>query len=205
MTDGFAINLHKALVPPVVLVLMWWFQNGSVEMFIYLALHGTYAGLWLLKQALYPDKRFDVTRPIWISLLFVFLPLGGYYLAPYLLASRHVTLPAPAITAIIVIYVLGIFLHFVSDAQKYFTLRFGPRLLTDGLFSRTRNPNYLGEIMIYTAFSALAAHWAPFVVVGLWVVFFFIPSMRAKDESLSRYPEFAAYKTRTFALLPKLW
>lgn len=205
MTDGFAINLHKVLVVPVVLALMWWFQNGSVEMFIYLALHGTYAGLWLLKQAWYPDKRFEVVRPMWISLLFVFLPLGAYYLAPYLLASRHVSLPAPAIAAIMSLYVLGIFFHFVSDAQKYFTLQFKSGLIADGLFSRTRNPNYLGEITTYTAFSALSAHWAPFVVVALWVIFFFVPSIRAKDVSLSRYPEFAAYKARTFALFPKLW
>ena len=134
MTDNLAINVHKALVAPVVLALMWWFKNFSTEMFVYLSLHGTYSMLWLMKQTWYPDKRFDVTRPPWISILFVFLPLAGYYLAPYLLASRHVSLPGPALAAIISLYIFGIFFHYVSDAQKYFTLRAGPALISDGLF-----------------------------------------------------------------------
>jgi protein-S-isoprenylcysteine O-methyltransferase Ste14 len=155
MTDAFFINLHKGLVIPIVLFLMWWFADYSVEMFLYLALHGTYSVLWLLKQAWYPDRRFDVRRPLWIGVVFVFLPLAGYYLAPYLLGSRHVSLPAPVLACIVSLFIFGVFFHYVSDAQKFFTLRDGPRLITDGLFSRTRNPNYFGEILIYCAFSAL--------------------------------------------------
>ncbi|MGO9868795.1 MAG: DUF1295 domain-containing protein, partial [Rhodomicrobium sp.] len=197
MTDIFFINLHKVLVFPVVLGLMWWFDNVSIEMCIYLALHGTYSLLWLMKQSMYPDRRFEVRRPVWIGFLFVFLPLAGYYVAPYLIASRHVSLPAPAIAAIISLYTFGIFFHYVGDAQKYFTLRAGPALITDGLFSRVRNPNYMGEIMIYCAFAALSAHWLPFLIVAAWSAFFFIPGALAKDRSLSRYPAYSAYRART--------
>ncbi|MGC2631221.1 MAG: DUF1295 domain-containing protein, partial [Rhodomicrobium sp.] len=197
MTDIFFINLHKVLVFPVVLGLMWWFDNVSIEMCIYLALHGTYSLLWLMKQSMYPDRRFKVRRPVWIGFLFVFLPLAGYYVAPYLIASRHVSLPAPAIAAIISLYTFGIFFHYVGDAQKYFTLRAGPALITDGLFSRVRNPNYMGEIMIYCAFAALSAHWLPFLIVAAWSAFFFIPGALAKDRSLSRYPAYSAYRART--------
>jgi protein-S-isoprenylcysteine O-methyltransferase Ste14 len=184
MTDNFFINLHKVLVIPVVLFMMWWFENYSVEMFLYLSLHGTYVMLWLLKQTWYPDKRFDVRRPIWIGIVFVFMPLAGYYIAPYLAASRHVSLPAPMLAAVVSIFIFGIFFHYVSDAQKFFTLRASPGLITDGLFSRVRNPNYLGEIMIFCAFSALSAHWLPFLIVAAWTAFFFVPSARAKDKSL---------------------
>ncbi|MGP0041689.1 MAG: DUF1295 domain-containing protein, partial [Rhodomicrobium sp.] len=197
MTDIFFINLHKVLVFPVVLGLMWWFDNVSIEMCIYLALHGTYSLLWLMKQSMYPDRRFKVRRPVWIGFLFVFLPLAGYYVAPYLIASRHVSLPAPAIAAIVSLYTFGIFFHYVGDAQKYFTLRAGPALITDGLFSRVRNPNYMGEIMIYCAFAALSAHWLPFLIVAAWSAFFFIPGALAKDRSLSRYPAYSAYRART--------
>lgn len=205
MTDGFFINLHKALVIPVVAFLMIWFRNGSVEMWVYLALHGSYGMLWLLKQRWYPDARFAIRRPVWIGVLFVFLPLAGYYAAPYLLASRHVALPPPLIAAAISLFVFGVFFHYVGDAQKYFTLRVRKGLITDGLFSRTRNPNYLGEIAIYTAFAILSAHWLPFVIVAVWCAAFFIPSLLAKDRSMARYPEHAAYKARTGALLPRLW
>ncbi len=205
MTDGFFINLHKILVWPIVLGLMWRFANFSVEMCVYFALHGTYALLWLLKQSWYPDRRFDVRRPVWIGVLFVFLPLAAYYIAPYLIASRHVTLPPAVIAGAVSVFTIGVFFHYVGDAQKFFTLRAGPTLITDGLFSRVRNPNYLGEILIYCAFATLSAHWLPFLVVAAWTAFFFIPGARAKDRSLSRYPAFAAYRSKTGAMIPRLW
>ncbi len=37
-------------------------------------------------------------------------------------------------------------------------------LITDGFFARTRNPNYLGEMMIYGSFAALSMHWIPSMV-----------------------------------------
>jgi hypothetical protein len=86
------INTHKALVIPVVFGLMWFYDNWSTEAFIYLSIHGTYSLLWLVKEATYPDRRFDERQPLWIETFFIFVPLAGYYLAPYLLISRHLTL-----------------------------------------------------------------------------------------------------------------
>ena len=51
----------------------------------------------------------------------------------------------------------------------------------------------------------LAQHWLPFAILGLFAALVFVPNMRKKDKSLSRYPEFAAYKERSGLLLPKLF
>jgi len=142
MKTGTYINAHKALVIPVVLSMMWFYQNWSTEAFVYLSIHGTYSVLWLIKQSLYPDRRFDAQQPIWIGALFVFLPLAGYYAAPYLLISRHLILPPYLIGVVLAIYTIGVFLHYVSDAQKHYTLKLQKGLIEEGLFSRTRNPNY---------------------------------------------------------------
>ena len=53
----------------------------------------------------------------------------------------------------------GVFLHYVSDAQKFFVLQLRKGLIQDGLFARTRNPNYLGEILIYGGFAVASYHW----------------------------------------------
>ena len=119
------INIHKALVIPLVLGMMWFYNNWSTEAFIYLSIHGTYSLLWLIKQSLYPDKRFDQKQPLLIGVLFIFLPLAGYYIAPYLLISRHLTLPPYLIGLVLFLYTLGVFLHYVSDAQKYCYSRSG--------------------------------------------------------------------------------
>ncbi|HSB03098.1 MAG TPA: DUF1295 domain-containing protein [Anaerolineales bacterium] len=202
-TSAF-INAHKILVIPIVLGLMWYFDNWSVEAFVYLAMHGTYAVLWLIKHRLFGDKRFEGRQPLWIGILFIFFPLAGYYAAPYLLISRHIVLPPYMFGLILFLYIMGIFLHYVSDAQKYYTLQLRKGLITDGLFRRTRNPNYLGEILIYLAYAMMSMHWLPYAILGGWVFGFFLRNMLSKDQSLSRYAEFKHYKNRSGLLFPRL-
>jgi hypothetical protein len=49
------INAHKALVIPVLFALMSFYDNWSMEAFIYLSIHGTYSLLWLVKETTFPD------------------------------------------------------------------------------------------------------------------------------------------------------
>jgi protein-S-isoprenylcysteine O-methyltransferase Ste14 len=204
VTVNSVINAHKILVTPIVLALMWYFHNWGPEALEYLALHGTYSLLWLLKQTYYPDPRFSQKVPLGVGFVFIFLPLAGYYLAPYLLISRHVAWPSLFFAIVLFIYIVGIFFHYVSDAQKFYTLRERKGLIEDGLFTSTRNPNYLGEILIYFSYALMSMHWIPFVVLSAWVFGFFVRNMLGKDKSLSRHAGFAAYKSRTGLLFPKL-
>jgi protein-S-isoprenylcysteine O-methyltransferase Ste14 len=128
-----------------------------------------------------------------------------YWVAPFILISSGAVPTGALISAAIATNITGVFLHFGSDAQKYFTLKYRKGLITEGFFSRSRNPNYLGEILIYLGFAMLAQHWLPFVVLGVFATLVFIPNMLKKDQSLSRYPEFAAYKAQSGLLLPKLF
>jgi steroid 5-alpha reductase family enzyme len=158
----------------------------------------------LVKQSLYPDRRFDEQQPVWIGVLFVFLPLAKYYVAPYWLISRHLTLPPYLFGVVLPIYIIGVFLHYVSDAQKYYTLKLQKGLIEEGLFGRTRNPNYLGEILIYVSYALMSLHWLPFLILAGWVFGFFFRNMLKKDRSMSRHPRFEQYRRRTGLLFPKL-
>jgi steroid 5-alpha reductase family enzyme len=129
--------------------------------------------------------------------------LGLYWVAPFILISQH-RVPADAIIAgAIALNIFGSVLHFGSDAQKYFTLKYKPGLITEGFFARCRNINYLGEAMIYTGFAMLSMSWLGFIGIAAFFSFVFIPGMLRKDKSLSRYPAFAAYKKRSGLFLPK--
>jgi steroid 5-alpha reductase family enzyme len=89
--------------------------------------------------------------------------------------------------------------------QKFMHLRLAPgTLLTDGLWARTRNPNYLGEFLIYLSFCLLSRHWAPMLVLGLALLGIWLPNMIKKDRSLARYPEFAEWKARSAMFIPGL-
>ena len=198
------INLHKGATFFFVLGLMLAYQNFSLGPWVYLALHGTYGVLWLLKDRLYPDKQWEqeVSLPLGIAGFFI---VSLYWVAPFLLISNGSEPPLPLVAAAIAINIAGIFLHYVSDAQKYYTLKYRSGLITEGLFARCRNTNYLGEILIYLSFAMLAMHWLPFIILGGFAAGMFVPNMLKKDKSLSRYPGFAAYKATSGLLIPKLF
>jgi protein-S-isoprenylcysteine O-methyltransferase Ste14 len=195
------INLHKGLTAFYVLGLMTLYRNFSIAAWVYLALHGGYGLLWLLKDRIYPDKRWEEEIPPWLGIV-TFLSLGAYWIAPWLLISRAVMVSGGILAFAIFINLLGIFLHYSSDAQKYYELKYRSGLITDGFFARCRNTNYLGELLIYGSFALLSLHWLPFVILFGFAITVFLPGMRQKDNSLARYPEFAAYKAQSGFLLP---
>ncbi|MFN8968593.1 MAG: methyltransferase family protein [Pseudanabaena sp.] len=199
-----AINLHKGLTSIVVLSLMAAYNNFTLATFIYLALHGGYGILWLLKDRFYPDKQWEQDLPIG-TVIFTFFVIGLYWIAPFILISSGSEPSNILIALAVFINLLGVFFTYGSDAQKYFTLKYKTGLITEGFFSRSRNPNYLGEILIYVSFAILAQHWIPFVILGGFIAGIFVPNMLKKDKSLSRYPEFEAYKAKSGLLIPKLF
>jgi protein-S-isoprenylcysteine O-methyltransferase Ste14 len=200
----YPINFHKGATAPFVLSLMFLYDNFKIAPWIYLSLHGTYGLMWLIKDALYPDKQWAEKTSTGQG-LFVFLLLGVYWIAPFILISSRVEPPSVVLALGITTNIMGILLHFASDAQKYFTLKYRSGLITEGFFSRCRNPNYLGEILIYLGFAILTQSWIPFAILGAFTAGIFLPNMLKKDRSLSRYPEFAAYKQNSGLLIPKLF
>jgi protein-S-isoprenylcysteine O-methyltransferase Ste14 len=209
------INLHKVLVGPFVLALMLLRGDFSLAAFLYLALHGSYGILWVVKDVAFPDASWRRPCSIGSAVAVFVYPLGLYLLAPLIMLTplgqwipggwgTTAALPVPVAFAAVALYVLGVFLHFVADAQKHVVLAHQRerRLITDGLFAATRNPNYLGEILIYASFCLLAQHWLPWVAcLYVWVTVF-LPNMLAKDRSMARHPEHAAWQKRAWLLLP---
>ena len=197
------INLHKGLTLFIVLGMMFIYNNFSISAWIYLSLHGTYGILWLLKEKIFPDPYFkDEINNITAFIGFIFL--GSYWVAPFILISSQKDIPNALIAFCISINILGVFLHFASDAQKYFTLKLKKELIKDGFFKSIRNTNYLGELLIYISFSILSMSYIPFLILGIFFFLVFIPRMLKKDKSLSKYKDFKEYKSKSGLILPKI-
>jgi protein-S-isoprenylcysteine O-methyltransferase Ste14 len=201
------INLQKGATAFFVGGLMLLYRNGATEAWVYLALHGSYGLCWLMKHLAFRDRRFDAPVTVGGAALTVGLVLGPYWLAPWLLISGvlgpRAEAGAPLLCAAIALHTLGLAAMLGADAQKHFQLEAGPRLLTGGMFARTRNPNYLGEMMIYGSYALLTRHWLPWLVLAWVWGAVFLPNMLLKDASLSRYPGWSAYRARTGLLWPR--
>jgi len=203
MKVRYLIDAHKGVTFIVVAALMVAYNCFTPTAWIYLALHGTYGILWVLKDAIYPDKRWNQSvGPGAAAIALVILSL--YWVAPYLLTSRGVDLPPWVLALAVALNLIGVFLHFASDTQKYYSLQYRSGLVQQGLFARTRNPNYLGELLIYLSFAMLAYHWLPYLILAGVIAGYWLPNMRQKDRSLARYAGFEAYRRHSGLLLPQL-
>lgn len=205
MKQKFFIDTNKAVTGLIVFVMIVIYnQWGNTTAWVYLAVHGTYGFLWVLKSQIFPDKQWE-ERTSWAYGAVIWLGLSLYWVAPWIITSQSVQDASWYLAICISIYTLGVFLHFTSDMQKYTSLKLNPeRLITTGLMARTRNINYFGELLIYGSFALLARHWLPSAILMAWVLFIWVPNMLKKDHSLSRYPDFKAYKERTKLFIPFL-
>ena len=200
---AWVINLQKAGTLPFVLALMWIYDCWTTTAWVYAALHGSYGLCWLLKDRTFPDPNwekkitFGGAIVVWVSVL------GPYWLAPVLIVTQRIEAPPWMLFVATLVYVLGVVLMMGSDAQKYFTLKAKPGLITDGFFSRVRHPNYLGEMMLYGSFALLADHWAPWAVLAWVWLGVFLPNMLRKESRMARYPQWSEYRARTGLLLPR--
>lgn len=78
-------------------------------------------------------------------------------------------------------------------------------LAISGLYAYTRNPLYLGSLLIGIGFAVAARSW--WVGVALVVMFFaiYVPVIRGEEAFLrERFPEFEEYARRVPRMLPRI-
>ena len=145
------------MMPFYIIGLMFYYDNFSDAMFYYLILHGSYGVMWYLKDTVFPDPSFQAKMTIVSAGLTWAGVLGPYLVPAYRLASRQADNNVSFERAIIciILYIFGLVIMLLADSQKYYTLKYKKGLISDGLMKYTRNPNYLGEIMLYGAFVVL--------------------------------------------------
>ena len=81
----------------------------------------------------------------------------------------------------IALHTIGCVTMMASDTQKHFVLKEKKKLIIDGWFSKSRNINYLGEMMIYFSYALLGNSKIPyFILFYIWSILFY-PNMKMKD------------------------
>ena len=200
------IDIHKGATALVVFAMLAAYaQWDNPTAWLYLALHGSYGVLWVLKSRIFPDRQWEQPATLAYGLV-IWAGLSLYWVGGWIVMAYAVHAPLWWLALCVSIYAFGIFFHFAADMQKHTALQLRPgHLITDGLFAYSRNPNYFGELLIYAGFGLLAVHWLPMAILAHWVICYWLPQMWKKDRSLSRYPEFADYARRTARFIPFIW
>lgn len=100
--------------------------------------------------------------------------------------------------------VIGVCLMIGADTQKYIQLKFKKGLVRDGFFARTRNPNYLGEILIYGGFGIIAKDTISWIILLTFWTLLFGSGVLQKELSYMRKEGWEDYKNKSLILLPRL-
>ncbi len=197
-----AINIQKVVTLFFIYGLMHLYGNFTDAAWVYLGLHGVYGFTWLIKDLAFPNKAFEKRVTIGgLGMLYGGLNLF-YWLLPWLFISRHVEPAGPMLFAAIFIHTLGVAWMAAADLQKNCTLTYRPGLITNGVYAYTRNPNYLGEVMIYASYALLVEHWLGWLIIVGQFFLLFLPRMLVKDSSISRHPGWAEYERRSGLIIP---
>jgi protein-S-isoprenylcysteine O-methyltransferase Ste14 len=206
MKLNYFIDSNKGITFLVILGLMAYFdQWDNPTAWVYLALHGTYGLLWVMKTGLFPDANWTRKTSLWFGLV-SWAALMLYWIPAFLLMWRGVQAPLWLLALAISLNILGVFFVFTADMQKFTALKLRPNeLITDGMFGLSRNINYFGEFLIYAAFALLPMTWLAFIPLALFIVTFWIPNMVRKEKVLAGLPGYEEYRRKVKAFFPFLF
>ena len=199
------VNLHKGGMFFYILFLMWYYDNFTTGSYLYLTLHGSYGFFWLLKDFVFPDPGF--CRLVTVASFLMPFPVAliPYMMPAYWMITSRTQVSNERMFVCLMMYMVGVVLMILTDAEKYLVLRERRGLITHCMHAWSRNMNYIGEIMLYASFGLLVQRWEVwFVYSYMWGLVFMI-RMITKDYSLSKKAGWAAYYQKTWLLLPKLF
>lgn len=122
---NYVINAFKCTTMFFLWFLISHYQNFTIPVMIYTALHGSYGMIWFFKDVIIPDKSFQENMTF-VSALIMCIPLSMYWYIPYLLISGQTALSPDQISPermmwAVVLFCIGSFLMASTDCQKYIT------------------------------------------------------------------------------------
>jgi protein-S-isoprenylcysteine O-methyltransferase Ste14 len=126
------------------------------------------------------------------------VPLGFVFAASYLWQAKP-TAFSIALGAVIV--VPGLLLRALASGH----VQKNQQLATSGPYAYTRNPLYLGSIIIAAGFAVAGRSWWIAAVLAILFVAIYVPVIRSEEDFLQhQFPEYADYRRRVPRLLPRL-
>ncbi len=126
------------------------------------------------------------------------VPLGFAFAILYLWLAKP-TLKSLLIGAALIIP--GLLVRALASGH----LQKNEQLATSGPYAYTRNPLYLGSLILAIGFALASRSW--WIVLGIILLFFviYVPVIRGEEVFLrQRFPEFDEYARRVPVLLPRV-
>ena len=126
------------------------------------------------------------------------VPLGFVFALVYLWLAH------PAAWSLIagsLLVVIGLVIRALASGH----VRKNEQLTTTGPYAYTRNPLYLGSLLLATGFIVASRSWIVAVIAATFFIAIYVPVIHGEEDFLrGRFPEFDDYSHHVPRLLPRL-
>ena len=126
------------------------------------------------------------------------VPLGFVFAAAYILLAR------PTLASIVIgscVAFTGLCIRALASGH----VEKNEVLATSGPYAHTRNPLYLGSIVLAIGFLIAAKSWWLPLIAAVMLVSIYVPVIRSEEAFLrGRFPEFDDYATHVPRLFPRV-
>jgi len=126
------------------------------------------------------------------------VPLG------FVFAMLYIWLAQPTIVSLLLgaaLIVPGVIIRALASGH----VRKNEQLATTGPYAHTRNPLYLGSLILAAGFAAAARSWWIAAVITVFFAVIYLPVIRGEETFLrQKFPEFEEYEKQVPRLVPRL-
>jgi len=112
--------------------------------------------------------------------------------------SQNATIAGIVLIAIALLFILPALIKFVRSKNTLVTIKSATSLQTKGIYSLTRNPMYMGLLILYSGIAMLEGNWWTFIFIPLIIIIVQSYVIRGEENYLQRAfgEEYNAYRKK---------
>ena len=112
--------------------------------------------------------------------------------------SRNATIAGIVLIAIALLFILPALIKFVQSKNTLVTIKSATSLQTKGIYSLTRNPMYMGLLILYSGIAMLEGNWWTFIFIPLIIIIMQAYVIRGEENYLLRAfgEQYVVYKKK---------
>jgi protein-S-isoprenylcysteine O-methyltransferase Ste14 len=112
--------------------------------------------------------------------------------------SQNATIAGIVLIAIALLFILPALIKFVQSKNTLVTIKSATSLQTKGIYSLTRNPMYMGLLILYSGIAMLEGNWWTFIFIPLIIIIVQSYVIRGEENYLQRAfgEEYNAYRKK---------
>ena len=118
----YVVNGNKGSMMIYLFGLMCYFNNFSLDAWMYLALHGNYGIVWFIKDLTFPDSFESLCTTLSFLVPLPTVLILYHFIVYWMMGGTENMRLLERIFVAIQLYCLGVLLMVLTDAQKYLVL-----------------------------------------------------------------------------------